>query len=253
MCLIGFDWQPHASLVLRLISNRDEFHQRPTQPLHRWQDLPIVGGRDLVAQGSWLAWSRGRVAALTNVRDLTLESSGLKSRGQLVVQALTCPEPLSWLEEIQHRACEYAGFNLLLATTGEMWHLHRGREGSRLMEVEAGVHTLSNASLDTPWPKSRQLAQAVALDTCQDGSWPKASLEVMSDVSTAPKAELPDTGVGLELEQRLAAAFILGEAYGTRAMTLLSLDREGVLEIEERSFGPMGVQLGELKVTQRPG
>ncbi|MCP1344019.1 NRDE family protein, partial [Halomonas sp. FL8] len=70
MCLIVFDWRPGSPTPLRLAANRDEFYDRPTAPLARWQDAPeIVAGRDLRAGGSWLGVHRqGRMAAVTNVR-----------------------------------------------------------------------------------------------------------------------------------------------------------------------------------------
>jgi uncharacterized protein with NRDE domain len=56
---------------------------------------------------------------------------------------------------------------------------------------------------------------------------------------------LPDTGVGIELERLLSAAFIRGQAYGTRASTLIAIDYEGRGYISERRFGPDGVFEGE--------
>ncbi|MEO6690341.1 MAG: hypothetical protein ABIS07_12385, partial [Dokdonella sp.] len=51
-------------------------------------------------------------------------------------------------------------------------------------------------------------------------------------------AVLPDTGVGLELERRLAPIFIRGEKYGTRASTLVARAADGSLILRERRFGP---------------
>jgi uncharacterized protein with NRDE domain len=67
----------------------------------------------------------------------------------------------------------------------------------------------------------------------------------MGDPSPAADHQLPDTGVGLELERRLSAAFIVGQEYGTRATTWLEWRADGHLAIGERRFGPEGVMLGE--------
>jgi hypothetical protein len=72
MCLIAFAIDTDPALPLLLAANRDEFFERPTEPMHRWS-LPdgtaVVAGRDLRDGGTWLGVSEaGRVAMLTNVR-----------------------------------------------------------------------------------------------------------------------------------------------------------------------------------------
>ncbi|MCL7929742.1 NRDE family protein [Halomonas llamarensis] len=247
MCLLAFDWQPGAPTPLRLIGNRDEFYVRPTAGLHDWDDAPILGGRDLEAGGTWLAVNRqGVLATLTNVRDPALVAPpGTPSRGELVVQALTCEDLPTWLEQLTESAPRYAGFNLLVATPTQMWHLHRGRERTALREVPRGIHTLSNADLNTPWPKTVKLHQAMVRDTTPPITWPEASRHVIQQTDEAPAQALPDTGVGLTLEQRLSAAFIVGETYGTRATTWVTLDRQGNTAMTEQRFGQNGQFQGE--------
>lgn len=73
--------------------------QRPTKPVAWWEGGQILGGRDEVAGGTWLACSRGgRVAFLTNVLELHTVPEA-KSRGDLPVLFLevkfyTYPSPL---------------------------------------------------------------------------------------------------------------------------------------------------------------
>ena len=240
MCLLAFDWQPGTPTPLRLIGNRDEFYARPTKPLHHWPDVALLGGRDEQAGGTWLAANaRGVVATLTNVRDPRLETpAGAPSRGELVCQALTCADLPRWLDELVDNANHYAGFNLLVATPEKMWHLHRGYERVALTEVAPGVHGLSNADLDTPWPKVEALCGAVRQ---QDTSgFPGQALTAIQDDRQAQEQALPNTGVGLELERSLSAAFIRGEQYGTRATTWLELDTSRRVTITEQRFGEGG-------------
>lgn len=242
MCLITFAWQPGSPVPLRLMGNRDEFHARPTASLDYWQDdSDIAGGRDLEAGGSWLAVKRGGiVAALTNVRDpqLTLPP-GTPSRGHLVADALQCGDIEAWLTALsQGEALRYAGFNLLVATPNRLWHLHRGRDHLVLKEVAPGVHGLSNADLNSPWPKLIQVRNALEQSFLLE--WPNSVKEAMQNPQEAANEELPDTGVGFELERQLSAAFIVGEHYGTRATSWLTLDHAGNIEITEQSFGPLG-------------
>tara|TARA_R110002049_G_C9154330_1_gene560547 strand:+ start:1636 stop:2436 length:801 start_codon:yes stop_codon:yes gene_type:complete len=252
MCLISFAWQPGTPTPLRLMGNRDEFHVRPTAPLAQWKDNPaIIGGRDLEAGGSWLAAKRGGVvAALTNVRDLQLSvPPGAPSRGELVANALKCDDINAWLTELgQGGALRYAGFNLLVATPQQMWHLHRGRDRLALSEVAPGVHGLSNADLNSPWPKLLHVRSALEDTLFQEGpvqAWPHIVQCAMQNPQEAAVEELPDTGVGLELERQLSAAFIVGERYGTRATSWLTLDAQGNIDISEQRFGPLGRFEGE--------
>ncbi|NIC06822.1 NRDE family protein [Billgrantia bachuensis] len=247
MCLIAFDYRPGASVPLRLVANRDEFHQRPTAPLQAWEGVPdIVGGRDLEAGGSWLAvHRRGRVAAVTNVRDPALRvSAEAPSRGHLVREALECSDLAEWLAKLAGGdGWRYAGFNLLAGDGQRLWHLHRSRERLLLAEVSPGIHGLSNASLDTPWPKLIAARQGLA--TALRRRWPEDALDALADACPADDERLPDTGVGLELERRLSAPFIVGEQYGTRATTWLEWNvGAGVIVLEEHRYGPGGVALG---------
>lgn len=61
---------------------------RPTKPVSWWEGGEILGGRDEVARGTWLACSReGRIALLTNVLELSTLPHA-KSRGDLPVSFL---------------------------------------------------------------------------------------------------------------------------------------------------------------------
>ncbi|MGR2739643.1 NRDE family protein [Billgrantia sp. Q4P2] len=247
MCLIAFDFRPGTSVPLRLIANRDEFHQRPTAPLEIWKGAPdIVGGRDLEAGGGWLAvHRRGRVAAVTNVRDPALKvTADTPSRGHLVREALECPDLTEWLARLaEGEGWRYAGFNLLASDGHRLWHLHRSRERLLLSEVMPGIHGLSNASLDTPWPKLIAARQGLA--TALRRRWPEDALSALSDSRPVDDHHLPDTGVGLELERRLSPPFIVGEQYGTRATTWLEWNADAsIIMLEEHRYGPGGTSLG---------
>ena len=104
MCLIVFDWQPESAVKLRLAANRDEFHARPAEPLHSWPDAELIGGRDLLGGGTWLAATHSRVAALTNVRDgLAWNSSRLAARRSLTADS-GCQS-----NTIRHMSCLLTG------------------------------------------------------------------------------------------------------------------------------------------------
>ncbi|RUR27806.1 NRDE family protein [Vreelandella andesensis] len=251
MCLITFSWAPGSSIPLRLAGNRDEFHQRPTAPLAYWEEHPtMLGGRDLEAGGTWLAANdQGVIAALTNVRDPLLATpANAPSRGELVASVLQSDDVEAWLNAQESTTAQrYAGFNLLVATPQCMWHLHRGRHGVVLSNVPPGVHGLSNATLNTPWPKLNLVRDAL-LNSAHE-QWQSATQHALHSSHTAPDEQLPDTGVGLTLERQLSSAFIIGEQYGTRATTWLTLNHQGQVEITEQRFGPLGRFEGETILT----
>ena len=246
MCLIVFAWRPGHALPLIVAANRDEFYARPSLPLAQWPDAPhVYAGRDQEAGGTWLGVNaNGRFAALTNIRD-PHQPPARKSRGELVARFLNGTLPISdYLADVNGRSIEYAGFNLLLGTRDELWHYNANHpEPTRL---KAGVYGLSNAGLDTPWPKLIK-AKAALTELLEDPQ-PEDLLGILSDPQTAPFAELPDTGVGLATESLLSSVFIASPSYGTRASTALIVSADGTRRMVERSFGPQGGRLGEVEL-----
>jgi len=238
MCLILFAWRRHPEWQLVVAANRDEFHARPTRAADFWDEGDLLAGRDLQGGGTWLGVTRsGRFAALTNVREPgRAPPADPRSRGELVRGFLLGDaSPAAWAASLDGEA--YPGFNLLLGDAERLvWTSNRG--GTR--ELEPGLYGVSNGGLDAPWPKvtggKRALSEALESQSPDDG----ALLELLADTSAPPDAALPDTGVGLELERRLAPRFLVGEAYGTRCSTALWLDPARGCRFTEQNFDPAG-------------
>jgi uncharacterized protein with NRDE domain len=244
MCLIVFAWRPTHAQPLVLAANRDEFYARPTLPLGRWEEVPqVCAGRDLEAGGTWLGVNEdGRFAALTNIRDPD-QPMGRRSRGELVAHFLTGALSIDdYLREVAARASEYGGFNLLVGNREQLHFLNAANPTP--LRLQAGIYGVSNAGLDTPWPK---LVKAKAqLSAHLDDPRPDALLQLLADPQPAPDAELPNTGVGLATEKLLSSVFIASPNYGTRASTVLFVNADGSRRLIERSFGPYGGRLGEI-------
>jgi len=244
MCLIAFAFTPGQDRHLLLAANRDEFHARPTRAMAWWDwpDGPLAG-RDEQAGGTWLAVSRdGRWAAVTNFRDPRADN-GQRSRGELPADFISGHRPAeAYVKAVHDRRADYGPFNLLAGDPGSLWYCSTHAEPRA---VSPGVHALSNGLLDEPWPKSRHVATALG------GLRPSAEIDpgrlfdLMDDRAIAPDRELPETGVGAELERFLSPAFIVGERYGTRCTTILSLAQRSLAA--ERSFSVGGGAVGELR------
>lgn len=250
MCLIALSWLAHPRQRLVLAANRDEFHARPALPARAHADAPgVFGGRDVEKGGSWLlASASGRFAAVTNVRDGRSPESATRSRGELV-DAWVKRQDIGldgFLETLARDADQYGRYNLLLGESGRL--VYAGNHPRfRAHDIEPGLHMLSNGELDAPWPKALRLRAALAGSLDQARVDPESLFEALRDTRQAPDADLPDTGVGLELERLLSAPFILGERYGTRASTVLLVGEDGI-ELHERSHAPMGEPLGSVSL-----
>lgn len=251
MCLIVFAWRPEHSVPLLLAANRDEFYARPTLPLAQWEDAPqVLAGRDLQAGGTWLGLGPGgRFAALTNIRDPG-QPLGHRSRGELVSDFLTGGQSADeYLREVRARSADYAGFNLLLGEVapGRAPRLmyFNSRQGQPVA-LTRGIYGVSNAALDSPWPKLVRARAALAAQLHDPHE--EALLGLLADPQPAAEADLPDTGVGLATERLLSSVFIASPTYGTRASTLVTLKADGTRRIIERSFGPYGGHLGEVSL-----
>ncbi|HWT14762.1 MAG TPA: NRDE family protein [Patescibacteria group bacterium] len=242
MCLIALALNVHPRYRLVLAANRDEFHARPAAAAAFHDDAPdLFGGRDLQGGGSWLLASRsGRVVAVTNVRTGEPET-GTRSRGELVRRCASGDVLDRELQRVQAEGADYGRFNLLAFEHKTLWYAGNHPD-ARLQPVPDGVHGLSNASLNTPWPKTDRLRKTMA--TWSAGEDDIATLfDALSDPRIADDHALPSTGIPREWERRLSAAFITGEDYGTRASTLVLVADDHVRFIERR-FGPQGVALG---------
>lgn len=227
MCLIAFNWQPDSALPLQVWANRDEFFARPAEATTFWPEAPMVlAGRDLSAGGTWMGVTRhGRFAALTNFRD-PAAVTGPRSRGLLVSDFLLGADSAEdYARQIEAVSGEYGGFSLLVSDAASLWCVSSRDRVARA--VTPGWHGLSNAQLDTPWPKLRRLLAGVqALPVLADAD---QSLALLTDTTPAADDELPDTGVGLAMERMLSPICIRTPAYGTRNSTWLRLGREEII------------------------
>jgi uncharacterized protein with NRDE domain len=237
MCLVVFalDVAPQYSLLFA--ANRDERHARPSHAAAWWPDAPqVFGGRDLVANGSWLAVDRsGKIAAVTNFRAPGAPPA-LKSRGALVGEYVAGHESLAdYAHAVAEHAHDFGPFSLLLFDGNDARYLSNR---APLAQLARGVHALSNAALGVEWPKT-QTARA-GLSRLLGEPAPVEALFAL----------LSERGEGQTADERYRSAhFVAGPLYGTRSSTVILVDRSGVLTFAERTFDADTRLVGEVRET----
>jgi len=228
-----------------MAANRDEFHARPAEPA-RWRG-DIFCGLDLTAGGTWLGIHRnGRIAVVTNYREPIAErQTGERSRGLLPLAFLEGNDsPERFCQALAEEQHHYGAFNLLVSTPESLWYI--GNRGAPPQAVTPGVHGLCNGLLDDPWPKVQRAKQRLANALTVDSS-PEQLMEVVNDHYQPPDSELPDTGVGMELERLVAPVFIQSPGYGTRASSVVELSRHSDPIMLEQGWLPDGTADGALR------
>ena len=237
MCLILLSYKQHPVYPLVFAANRDEFYDRPSAPASFWEDRPdLLAGRDLREGGTWLGITRGgRMAALTNYSDPASVKLQAPSRGWLVKDYLYGREGADiYLKKLGKHADQYNGFSVIL---GDPFHLYYFSNRNGTIELTPGLYGLSNALLNTPWPKVERGKQRLgALLSQTDDPPPEDLFSILEDQARPEDGQLPDTGIGLEWERILSPLFIESPAYGTRCSTVLLIDRQGVVTFVERVF-----------------
>lgn len=268
MCLITLAVHTHPDYPLIIAANRDEFFARETQSMRLWHDVPIIAGRDLEAGGTWMGVSStGRIAMVTNYREASRVSQAYRSRGELTTDFLTTNEkPATYLSALQQHQQEYQGFNLIV---GDAKDLLKNKPALRYCsnrlddaattrgtaatnnELDYGVFSLSNALLDTPWPKTTRSTRAMEQVVSEIGSTlltteqiKQALFEQMRDNELADRANIPNTGVDPTLEYHLSSRFVDASRhdyrYGTRVSTCILLNKRGEFEIQEITYDSQG-------------
>lgn len=240
MCVIFFAFKQHTEYPLILLANRDEFYERPTAKADFWQDAPnIFAGRDLVHGGTWLGITKqGRFAAVTNYRDPNA-LKGKFSRGDLVSDFLKTNKTVEeYLTKIQTDASQFSGFNLLVGEFNaqiQMLGYYSNREDT-VKILAPGIYGLSNHLLDTPWRKVSKGKAELTGFLQNDAIEKDRFFELLSDKTLADDAELPETGIGYEREKLLSSIFIETPVYGTRSSSVVLIDKDYEISLDERNF-----------------
>jgi uncharacterized protein with NRDE domain len=248
MCLLVMAWRAHPRYRLIVAANRDEFHARPTAPMAVWPDAPeLLAGRDLMAQGTWLAVDRRRrFGIITNFRDVQARRPEAPSRGGLIpgwLQGSRAPD--AYLAHLEPGAQGYAGFNLLLNDAASLYYASN-RAPRFSQALPPGVYGLSNLLLDTPWPKLTRVRENFE----QWLTSPEAAREPLFAMLADRTRSLPVAPPGarplpVEWVEVLSSPFVVHPTFGTRCSTLVMIGYDDSLFVQERRFDPAGATVGQ--------
>lgn len=228
MCILFIALKQHKDFPLILLANRDEYHERPTTKAGFWPEFPeLLAGKDEKEGGTWLGLhTNGRVSALTNYRDMKAHREGRLSRGQLVKDyLLSDKEPESFLEYLQTSNDKYNPYNLFFGNLQSLRFQVYSNMNRVCHELKEGFHGLSNAHLNSDWPKIAKGLALVKDYILSENLEVEELFQLMQNTEKAPDHLLPDTGVGLENERFLSSIFIKSPVYGTRSTALVFLKK----------------------------
>ncbi|MEN8263383.1 MAG: NRDE family protein [Nitrospirota bacterium] len=243
MCLLLCAHKSHPGYPLIIAANRDEFHARPASEAQYWNDEPsILAGKDLQAGGTWLGITKyGRIAAVTNYHEHTLNPLPPQSRGALVSDFLRSEAPpQEYAEHLIRNGRDYQGFTLVFGTVETLFYY--SNRSNEYGQIKPGIHGLSNHLFnDNSWKVSKGGAFLKDLLSRPDSISPEDLFTLLSDRTRAPRNALSGHGYETEKEGLYSSIFISGKEFGTRCSTAIIIDNGGNVRFSERTFSPEGL------------
>jgi uncharacterized protein with NRDE domain len=231
MCIVAVAHLVSSRYPLIVAANRDERHERPSSAADWWAGQgSLLAGRDLEAGGSWLGLGgSGRFAAVTNIFEGG-GASAARSRGELVTGFLTgSARPSDYADAVAAAGADYGPFNLVIVAGREAKFVSNRNASATL---GAGIHCFSNNRPGIAWTKVDLLADAIETATGRDDLH-----AFLQETLSGPAARGP-------VERAADSLFVVGDQFGTRCTTVLTVDHAGRAEFVEQRFGPGGVAAG---------
>ena len=239
MCTTLFSYNFNPNYPIIIASNRDEFYERPTSDVSFWNKHPnIIGGIDKKYLGTWLGMSKeGKIGILTNFRDPKNHQKNLKSRGLLLKNFLTEDVSIDdFIQMLKKNKDEYNGYNILFGDISKM--VYYSNKENKIKVLDSGIFGLSNAFLDTPWPKVIIGKKLLANEVKNVKPNSDQIMNILKNNTIAIDDDLPDTGIGIEYERMLSPIFIRSPQYGTRSSIVIMIDKELNVTFIEDIYNP---------------
>ena len=250
MCTVVILRRPGHEWPLLLAANRDEMAGRPWDPPGRhWPDRDnVVAGIDKLADGTWMGVNdEGVVAAILNRKDSLGPDDTLRTRGEVVLEALDhadAADAAEALSELDGRS--YRSFNLVVADNRDAFWVRSMGEvaGGRIdvAEIPVGISMLTAFDLNDP------VSGRVAFHL------PRFEAATAPDIAAGDwsswQALLASTEHGSNTDSRDAMRIVTDFGFGTLSSSLIALpsvdfpDRKPVWQFAsvapgEMEFGPV--------------
>jgi uncharacterized protein with NRDE domain len=213
-------------LPLLVAANRDEFYARPSKEPETLRETPaVVGGRDLVAGGSWLTLSaRGLIVGVLNRRTAQPPDPRRESRGLLCMELAVADSAAAAARLLAATTpSRHNPFNILVADRESAFVAQNLTEGMHVHRLPPGTHVLTNLDLNDPtcpriFRSSRRFAAVAAEFIARpDRTALVAGLrEVLVDHQLPTDDRRPTDQLCIHTE-----------AYGTRSSSIVWVDRDG--------------------------
>jgi uncharacterized protein with NRDE domain len=133
-------------------ANRDEHYDRPSAAPHLWSTKPgILGGKDLLAGGTWLGINEhGLLVGILNRRSngapAPLLKSHTRSRGLLCLDILSFKSAAAACAFINRHEEVYQPFTVVFVDASEAWIAHNIRQKIETRKLDEGLHVYSSAA-----------------------------------------------------------------------------------------------------------
>ncbi len=239
MCLLVFAWKTEPGFPLVVAANRDERLDRCAHAICVLQDHGprILGGRDDLAGGTWLAVNEhGVVAGLTNRPSPGGRDPSKRSRGELPLMLAGQRTAEEGVIELSRRVQPglYNPAWLLVGDRDALFYIELALDlPPSISPMPPGLHILENVGLGEPSPKVARI-QAL-LKEAEAGGVPlwEALPGVLADHTVPPDAGGDERGDGTVIRPTATlASCVHTEEYGTRSAALVRIRPEQQTEPE---------------------
>ena len=261
MCIVALAWHVLDEIPLCLISNRDEFYDRPASQVHAWSNRPIIAGQDLQSGGTWMGiTAAGRWAVVTNFRNGHEQKIYATSRGHLIEAFLESDQiPIRFARNLEKNQCDYAGFNLFIGDAQQAVYMSNCGEAPQVLAK--GVYVVSNGLMSEDWEKTQHLRRRFTQEflpmlqhwATTEADIQYAVLDILQDQRKMIANLLPNTGISKEMEQLLSSTFIESPLYGTRCSNLLRMSKQDWRWLEKTQQGQAQDQMITLNIPLQLG
>jgi len=241
VCLLVFAWQVETGYPLVVAANRDERLDRPADTIAVLQeaDPRVLGGRDLLAGGTWLAVNQnGVVAGLTNRPSPGGRDPSKRSRGELPLMIAGRPTAEEGVAEIVGRveADQYNPAWLLVADRRSLFSIELGGgQATVVRQLDPGIHVLENVAPDELSPKVDRVGALLSGSRASGRAlWGSLPLMLADHVLPASVDGRWGDDQGAARPLATMAACVHTEEYGTRSAALIRVPEEPAARPELR-------------------